>query len=395
MKRLAVLGSTGSIGTSALAVVEDNPDHFEIVALAAGRNLDLLHRQVARHRPALVSVARREDAHALASELPDTRVVWGEEGLAEAACHPDGEMVVAAMVGSAGLAPTLAAIRAGKHLALANKETLVVAGELVMAEVERAGINLLPVDSEHSAIHQALRVGPEGSVSRLILTASGGPFRTWSAEELARATVEEALAHPTWKMGPKITIDSATMMNKGLEIIEAHHLFGMPADRIDVVVHPQSLVHSLVEHIDGTIIAQLSVNDMRVPILYALSWPDRLETSVSPLDLVNAPPLTFEASDPTRFPALRLARSALQAGGEMPAVLNAANEVAVAAFLDGRCPLPAIAETVETTLEAWASRNQPLTSLEQVLATDFEARKLAAAGMRKYETVVDRSEIRC
>ena len=395
MKRLAVLGSTGSIGTSTLAVVEDYPDHFEIVALAAGRNLDLLHRQVARHRPALVSVARREDAHALASELPDTRVVWGEEGLAEAACHPDGETVVAAMVGSAGLAPTLAAIRAGKHLALANKETLVVAGELVMAEVERAGINLLPVDSEHSAIHQALRVGPEGSVSRLILTASGGPFRTWSAEELARATVEEALAHPTWKMGPKITIDSATMMNKGLEIIEAHHLFGMPADRIDVVVHPQSLVHSLVEHVDGTIIAQLSVNDMRVPILYALSWPERLETSVSPLDLVNAPPLTFEASDPIRFPALRLARSALQAGGEMPAVLNAANEVAVATFLDGRCPLPAIAETVEMTLEAWASRNHPLTSLEQVLATDFEARKLAATGMRKYETVVDRSEIRC
>ena len=395
MKRLTVLGSTGSIGTSTLAVVEDNPDHFEIVALAAGRNLDLLRRQVARHRPALVSVARREDAHALASELPDTRVVWGEEGLAEAACHPDGEMVVAAMVGSAGLAPTLAAIRAGKHLALANKETLVVAGELVMGEVERAGINLLPVDSEHSAIHQALRVGPEGSVSRLVLTASGGPFRTWSAEEIARATVEEALAHPTWKMGPKITIDSATMMNKGLEIIEAHHLFGMPADRIDVVIHPQSLVHSLVEHVDGTTIAQLSVNDMRLPILYALSWPERLETSVSPLDLVNAPPLSFEASDPTRFPALRLARSALQAGGEMPAVLNAANEVAVAAFLDGRCPLPAIAETVETTLEAWASRNHPLTSLEQILATDFEARKLAAAGMRKYERVVDRSEIRC
>ncbi len=395
MKRLAVLGSTGSIGTSTLAVVEDNPNHFEIVALAAGRNLDLLHRQVARHRPALVSVARREDAHALASELPDTRVVWGEEGLAEAACHPDGEMVVAAMVGSAGLAPTLAAIRAGKHLALANKETLVVAGELVMAEVERAGINLLPVDSEHSAIHQALRVGPEGSVSRLVLTASGGPFRTWSAEEIARATVEEALAHPTWKMGPKITIDSATMMNKGLEIIEAHHLFGMPADRIDVVVHPQSLVHSLVEHVDGTTIAQLSVNDMRLPILYALSWPERLETSVSPLDLVNAPPLSFEAPDPARFPALGLARSALRAGGEMPAVLNAANEVAVGTFLDGRCPLPAIAETVETTLEAWASRNHPLTSLEQVLATDFEARKLAAAGMRKYETVVDRSEIRC
>lgn len=395
MKRLAVLGSTGSIGTSTLAVVEDNPDHFEIVALAAGRNLDLLRRQVARHRPALVSVARREDAHALASELPDTRVVWGEEGLAEAACHPDGEMVVAAMVGSAGLAPTLAAIRAGKHLALANKETLVVAGELVMGEVERAGINLLPVDSEHSAIHQALRVGPEGSVSRLVLTASGGPFRTWSAEEIARATVEEALAHPTWKMGPKITIDSATMMNKGLEIIEAHHLFGMPADRIDVVVHPQSLVHSLVEHVDGTTIAQLSVNDMRLPILYALSWPERLETSVSPLDLVNAPPLSFEAPDPARFPALGLARSALRAGGEMPAVLNAANEVAVGTFLDGRCPLPAIAETVETTLEAWASRNHPLTSLEQVLATDFEARKLAAAGMRKYETVVDRSEIRC
>ena len=395
MKRLAVLGSTGSIGTSTLAVVEGNPDSFKIVALAAGHNLDLLRRQVARHRPTLVSVARREDARALASELPDTRVVWGEEGLTEAACQPDGEMVVAAMVGSAGLAPTLAAIRAGRHVALANKETLVVAGEMVMAEVERAGIDLLPVDSEHSAIHQALRVGPESSVSRLVLTASGGPFRTWSAEEMARATVEEALAHPTWKMGPKITIDSATMMNKGLEIIEAHHLFGMPADRIGIVVHPQSLVHSLVEYVDGTTIAQLSVNDMRLPILYALSWPERLSTSAPPLDLVNASPLSFEAPDPARFPALGLARSALQAGGEMPAVLNAANEVAVAAFLDGRCSLPAVTGTVETTLEAWASRNHRLTSLEQVLATEFEARKLAAASMMKYKAVVDRSEIRC
>jgi 1-deoxy-D-xylulose-5-phosphate reductoisomerase len=293
-------------------------------------------------------------------------------------------MVVAALVGSVGLVPTIAAVRAGKDIALANKETLVVAGNLVMDEVRRADVSLLPVDSEHNAIHQALRVGPVGAAIKLILTASGGPFRLWSAEKMARATTEEALDHPTWRMGPKITIDSATMMNKGLEIIEAHHLFGFPEERIEVVVHPQSLVHSLVEYIDGTTIAQLAANDMRHPILYALSWPNRLQNQLPHLDLVGAPALTFEAPDEVRFPALGLARSALRAGGEMPAVLNAANEEAVSVFLEGRCALAAVAATVAKTLEDWDFRNRPLENLEQALAADREARDLARQNMRKY-----------
>jgi 1-deoxy-D-xylulose-5-phosphate reductoisomerase len=291
-------------------------------------------------------------------------------------------MVVAALVGAIGLVPTLEAIRAGKDIALANKETLVVAGALVMAEAAAAGVRLLPVDSEHNALHQGLRVGPVGAVKRLILTASGGPFRTWSAERIQQATVADALAHPTWKMGPKISVDSATMMNKGLEIIEAHHLFGLAEDRIAVVIHPQSLVHSLVEYVDGTLIAQLSVNDMRFPILYALSWPERLPSPLPPLDLVQAGQLTFEAPDPDRFPALELARQALRSGGEMPAVLNAANEVAVDAFLHGMLPFAGITATTGGILEVWEGRNRPLHSLEQALAADAEARRLAAERIR-------------
>jgi 1-deoxy-D-xylulose-5-phosphate reductoisomerase len=247
-----------------------------------------------------------------------------------------------------------------------------------MREAAEHGVHVLPVDSEHNAIHQALRVGPRDRVRRLLLTASGGPFRTWSADRIRDASVDEALAHPTWDMGAKITIDSATLFNKGLEIIEAHHLFGMPEDRIEVVVHPQSLVHSLVEYVDGTLIAQLSVNDMRFPILYALAWPDRLDSPLEPLDLVAAGRLDFEAPDPARFPALELARQSLRAGGEMPAVLNAANEVAVAAFLERRCGFDAITSTVAHTLDRWADRNQPLTGLEQALAADREARRMAA-----------------
>jgi 1-deoxy-D-xylulose-5-phosphate reductoisomerase len=247
-----------------------------------------------------------------------------------------------------------------------------------MAEAASHGVHVVPVDSEHNAIHQALRVGPEGTVSKLILTASGGPFRTWDAERIRSATVDDALAHPTWDMGPKITIDSATMMNKGLEIIEAHHLFGVGEDRIEVVVHPQSLVHSLVEYVDGTLIAQLSVNDMRFPILYALAWPQRLPSPLPALDLARAGNLSFEAPDPERFPALTMARSALRAGGEMPAVLNAANEVAVEAFLAGGTPFSLIVDTVHATMESWQVRNRPLDSLEQVCEVDAEARRLAA-----------------
>jgi 1-deoxy-D-xylulose-5-phosphate reductoisomerase len=393
MKNIAILGSTGSVGTSTLDVVTAHPERFRVVALAAGHNLGVLRAQIKVHQPKVVGVARSEDARTLADEFGATRFVSGSEGLEEVACCEAAEMVVAALVGSVGLAPTLAAVRAGKNIALANKETLVVAGSLVMDEVRRAGVELLPVDSEHNAIHQALRVGPEGSAVRLVLTASGGPFRSSSVEEMARATVDDALDHPTWRMGPKITVDSATMMNKGLEIIEAHHLFGFPEDRIDVVVHPQSLVHSLVEYVDGTTIAQLAVNDMRHPILYALSWPDRLENLLPRLDLVGAPALTFEAPDEVRFPALGLARSALRAGGEMPAVLNAANEVAVAAFLEGRCTLPAVAATVAETLDGWNNHNRPLEDLDQALAADREARGLARNRMRKYLVTGAGSEI--
>jgi 1-deoxy-D-xylulose-5-phosphate reductoisomerase len=378
VKRLAVLGSTGSIGTATLSVVESFPERFEVVAVAAGRNIDLLRPQLARHRPQVVSVARREDAAALRRDFPEMRIEHGAEGLLEVACHGGVDMLVAALVGAVGLEPTLAAIEAGIDVALANKETLVVAGDLVMAASRRRQVDILPVDSEHNAIHQALRVGPEDGVRTLHLTASGGPFRTWSAEAIAAATVDDALAHPTWKMGPKITIDSATLMNKGLEIIEAHHLFGVPEERIAVVVHPQSLVHSLVEYVDGTFIAQLSVNDMRFPILYALAWPERLPSPLPTLDLAGLGALSFEAPDTARFPALDLARTALRHGGELPAVMNAANEVAVAAFLNGRIAFPAITATIERTMARWAGRNHPLESLEQAMAADGEARNLAS-----------------
>jgi len=395
MKRVAVLGSTGSIGTSTLSVVEAFPDRFQIVALAAGRNLELLRSQVAHHKPPLVAVARAEDAKTLAREFGHTRFVDGLEGIEEVARFEAAQMVVSALVGSIGLAPTVGAIRAGKDIALANKETLVVAGGLVMAEVEQAGINLLPVDSEHAALHQALGNAPSDNVTRLILTASGGPFRTWSPNRIAEANVADALAHPTWKMGPKITIDSATMMNKGLEIIEAHHLFSISEDLIEVVVHPESLIHSIVEFVDGALIAQMAPNDMRFPILHALSWPDRLPSRMPGLDLLTAPPITFESPDEERFPSLRLAREALRAGGEMPAVLNAANEVAVASFLDGLCSLPTIAASVEATLDRWSAHNSPLASIEQALAADREARDVAGEELRKYLDTEVGSESRC
>jgi 1-deoxy-D-xylulose-5-phosphate reductoisomerase len=395
MKRLAVLGSTGSIGRSTLSVADTFSDHFEIVALGAGRNIDSLRQQITRHRPALVAVARDEDARSLRTEFGDLRVVVGDDGLAEVACCEQAEMVVSALVGAVGLAPTLAAIRAGKDIALANKETLVMAGTLVMAAAEEANIILLPVDSEHAALHQALGTTSKAEVARLILTASGGPFRTWPAHRIAQATVADALAHPTWEMGPKITVDSATMMNKGLEVIEAHHLFALPEDRIAVVLHPESVVHSLVERVDGTMIAQLAPNDMRFPILWALSWPDRLPSSTPGLDLVAAQPLTFASPDASKFPALGLARSALREGGEMPTVLNAANEVAVASFLEGLCSLPSIAATVEATMERWGGRNAPLVEIDQALAVDREAREIARQENRKYLAAGVGSESRC
>jgi 1-deoxy-D-xylulose-5-phosphate reductoisomerase len=386
MKRIAVLGSTGSIGTSTLAAVEEFPDRFRVVTLAAGRDLPKLRDQMRKFRPVLVSVADSNDAEDLAAEFPAVDVQHGDRGLARAACHTDVDVVVAALVGVAGLPSTIAAIRAGKNIALANKEVLVVAGELVTTAARTAGIQILPIDSELNAIHQAMRVGPRDAVARLVITASGGPFRTWTAHRIANATIDHALAHPTWRMGPKISVDSATMMNKGLEIIEAHHLFGVSEDRIDVVIHPQSLVHSLVEYIDGSMIAQLSTNDMRCPILSALAWPERLPSPVKSLDLAEVAKLEFFPPDPVRFPALRLARHALRAGGEMPAVLNSVNEEAVQAFLAGECTFAQITDTVDAVLSAWAQRNRPLESLDQAWVVDRESRRIASEHLGKYRS---------
>jgi 1-deoxy-D-xylulose-5-phosphate reductoisomerase len=386
VKRLAILGSTGSIGTSTLDVVARLPERFEVVALAAGRNTGLVVQQARDFRPRLVAVADEEDAKRLRGELPGIEVLSGETGRIAVATHPDATTVVGAFVGALGLVPTWHAIEMGRDVLLANKETLVVAGELVMGLARRTGAQVLPIDSEHNALHQALRAGAPEAVRRLVLTASGGPFRTLGAAEIEHVTVEQALAHPTWRMGAKITIDSATMMNKGLEIIEAHHLFDVPGDRIDVVVHPQSRVHSLVEFVDGTLIAQLSVNDMRFPILYALSYPERLPSPIGFLDLVEVGTLTFEAADETRFPALRLARAALGAGGGLAAVMNAANEVAVEAFLGHRLRFADIARVVEDVMGAATARGLQMRTLEDALAADASGRALAARLIEKWQT---------
>ncbi|MFZ5805091.1 MAG: 1-deoxy-D-xylulose-5-phosphate reductoisomerase [Acidobacteriota bacterium] len=375
MKVLSILGSTGSIGTSTLDVVRHFPDRFQVVALAAGRNLELLARQVEEFRPQLVAVADEEKALKLAHRFPGLEVLAGEEGRLAAATHPQATTVVGALVGALGLPATYAAVQAGKELLLANKETLVVAGSLIMAEARRSGSQIIPVDSEHNGLFQALRVGPPGTARRLILTASGGPFRTTPFAQLAHVTPEQALAHPTWRMGAKISVDSATMMNKGLEIIEAHHLFGFSPDAIDVVIHPESRIHALVEYMDGTLIAQLSVNDMRFPILYALAYPERLASPFGRLDLAAVGSLHFEPPDHRRFPCLALARQALQAGGTAPAVLNAANEVAVELFLAGQLPFLGIPELVRRVLEQEPAA--PLTSLEEALAADQRARRRA------------------
>jgi 1-deoxy-D-xylulose-5-phosphate reductoisomerase len=384
VKRLAVLGSTGSIGRSTLDVVARFPDRFAVVTLSAGRNLELALAQARAFRPRLLAVAEPEGARALAAELPGIEVLAGEEGRLAAVLHPEVTTVVGAFVGALGLVPTWHAVRAGRELLIANKETLVVAGALVMAEAARSGARVLPIDSEHNAIHQALRVGPPEAVERLILTASGGPFRTWPAERLAGVTVAEALAHPTWSMGAKITIDSATLMNKGLEVIEAHHLFGLPGDRIAVVVHPESRVHSLVEYCDGTLIAQLSINDMRFPILYALAYPERLRSPFGALDLTGVGSLHFEAADEGRFPCLTLARAALAAGGTVPAALSAANEVAVEAFLDGRLGFAGIARVVGSAVEREQAGAHRLAGLDDALAADARARMWAAGAVATF-----------
>jgi 1-deoxy-D-xylulose-5-phosphate reductoisomerase len=380
-KRLALLGSTGSVGEQALEVAEAFPERYRVVALAAGRNVDKLADQVRRFRPQRVSLADSASAEALRTRLGDVdvEILCGAEGLEAVAVHPS-DLLVSGLVGAVGLAPTLAAIRAGRDVALANKEVLVMAGALVLREVQAHGVTLLPVDSEHSAIFQALAGQRREDVARLILTASGGPFRQWDRERIAGASVEEALAHPNWDMGPKISVDSATLMNKGLEVIEARWLFDMPPDRVDVVVHPQSIVHSLVEFLDGSVLAQLGLPDMRIPIAVALAHPERLPLDLPRLDLAALGRLDFEAPDRKRFPCLDLAFTALAADEAAPAVLNAANEVAVAAFLEGRIGFPGIGEANAAVLNAHLARSGAtrLRDLEDVLEADGWARVRAA-----------------
>ncbi len=379
MKSLVILGSTGSIGVSTLEIVAAHPQRFRVVALTAGRNLELFEQQVRAFRPELVAVPDAADAALLRERLGNAapRILAGRDGLVACATAAGAELVVSAIVGAAGLEPTLAAIEAGLDVALANKETLVAAGDLVMSAVERHAVNLFPVDSEHSAIFQSLAGHRHHDVRRLILTASGGPFRTSSAAELERVTPADALAHPNWAMGRKITIDSATMMNKGLEVIEAHWLFDLPAERIAVHIHPESIVHSMVEYVDGAVIAQLGIPDMKTPIALALSWPERLPLDLPPLDLCRLGRLHFSEPDLERFPCLALAYRALRSGGTAPALLNAANEVAVEAFLDGRLGFTAIAAVIGTVLDRCAVAAAD--SLAAVLAADAQARRVAAA----------------
>ncbi|HXK26565.1 MAG TPA: 1-deoxy-D-xylulose-5-phosphate reductoisomerase [Myxococcota bacterium] len=379
MKRIALLGSTGSVGEQTLAVVEEFPERYRVVSLAARRNAEKLAEQVRRFRPERVALVQPEAAHELRRRLGDhpVEILSGPAGLAEAASR-DADVCVAAIVGAAGLEPTLAALRAGMAVALANKEALVMAGALVLRELRARGGSLLPVDSEHSAIFQALAGAPRERVRRLILTASGGPFRTWPAERIARATVEEALRHPNWAMGPKITIDSATLMNKGLEVIEARWLFDMPPERIEVVVHPESIVHSAVEFVDSSVIAQLGLPDMRVPIAVALAHPERLELDLPRLDLTALGALHFETPDTKRFPCLAHAYTAASADELAPAVLNAVNEVAVEAFLARRVAFPAIAAAVESVLDAHLARGAgAMRDLPDVLEADGWARERA------------------
>lgn len=380
-KRLVLLGSTGSIGEQTLDVVSEFADRYEVTAMAAGRNIEKLAEQVRRFRPGLVSVADDEGAAELRTRLAevDVEIVTGANGLDAVATHP-ADMVVSGLVGAVGLAPTLAAIRAGRDIALANKEVMVMAGALVLREVKAHDVRLLPVDSEHSAIFQALAGQRAEDVERIILTASGGPFRTWDDARIARATVEEALNHPNWDMGPKISIDSASLMNKGLEVIEARWLFDVAPEQVDVIVHPQSIVHSLVEYRDGSVLAQLGLPDMRVPIAVALAHPERLPLDSPRLDLTALARLDFEAPDRKRFPCLQLAFDALAADEAAPAVLNAANEVAVEAFLEGRIRFPAIAASNGAVLEAHIDRGPAaeLQNLDDVLAADAWAREVAA-----------------
>lgn len=382
---IAILGSTGSIGCNSLRVIESlGPERFKVVALAAGRNVKILADQIERHHPELVSVDTEESAAQLKAELTARsvtapRLVCGERGLVEVATHELADCVISATVGAVGFVPTLRALEAGKRVALANKETLVMAGELMTRAAQKSGAELLPVDSEHNALHQCLRGEKRSEVRRIVLTASGGPFRTHDKATISRATVAEAMKHPTWSMGAKITIDSATLMNKGLEVIEAHWLFGFDADEIGIVVHPESVVHSMIEMVDGSVIAQMGVTDMRHAIQYALTYPERCPSELPPLDLAKLSSLHFEAPDLERFPCIALAYRALETGGTLPAAMNAANEEAVHAFIEERIALSDIPRVIEEVMDH--HETAPVADLESVLQADRNSRVMAQSAI--------------
>ncbi|HME12383.1 MAG TPA: 1-deoxy-D-xylulose-5-phosphate reductoisomerase [Candidatus Acidoferrum sp.] len=387
MKKIAILGSTGSIGRQCVSVVESLPERFAIVALAAGGNIEELAGQVARHHPEVVSVADSGKAGELTSKLrsagvsPLPAIHHGAEGMMAVGTHGAADIVVSAAVGVVGLSATYAAVKLGKIVALSNKEVLVAAGELVMAAAKHAGQELLPVDSEHNAVHQCLRGGTRGEIRRLVLTASGGPFRKTPIADMASVTPEQALAHPNWRMGNRISIDSATMMNKGFEVIEARWLFGVRPEQIDVVVHAQSTVHSMVEFVDGSVLAQLGPTDMRMPIQYALTYPERVASNQVALDWSKLKRLDFAKASTRRFPCLRLAREAMKKGGALPCALNAADEIAVAAFLERRLPFLGIPEVIERVLGR--TPRVKFGKMEDVLAADAEARRMAAEEVGK------------
>lgn len=386
MKAITLLGSTGSIGTQTLDIVAQAPDQFRIVGMAAGRNVELFAQQIRQFRPQIVAICDQDKLsdlrEAIADLDPQPIILAGESGVVEVAKYGDAEAVVTGIVGCAGLLPTIAAIGAGKDIALANKETLIAGGPVVLPLVKKHNVKLLPADSEHSAIFQCLQGVPHDGLKKIILTASGGSFRDWEVDRLAEVTVADALKHPNWSMGRKITIDSATLMNKGLEVIEAHYLFGLDYDDIEIVIHPQSIIHSLIELQDTSVLAQLGWADMRLPLLYALSYPDRIHTNWERLDLVKVGSLTFRSPDHQKYPCMNLAYAAGRAGGCLPAVLNAANEQAVALFLDEKIRFLDIPRLIEETCDRYQSQNKSDPSLEDIIASDQWARQAVLADSR-------------
>ncbi|MBH8562432.1 1-deoxy-D-xylulose-5-phosphate reductoisomerase [Nostoc sp. CENA67] len=390
MKAITLLGSTGSIGTQTLDIVSHHPDQFRIVGLAAGNNVEMLAAQIRQFRPKIAAIYSEEKLPILTEAIkdldPQPILLAGNAGVIEVARYGDAETVVTGIVGCAGLLPTIAAIEAGKDIALANKETLIAGGPVVLPLVEKHGVKLLPADSEHSAIFQCLQGVPKGGLRRILLTASGGAFRDWDVEKLAEVTVADALKHPNWSMGRKITVDSATLMNKGLEVIEAHFLFGLNYEDIEIVIHPQSIIHSLIELQDTSVLAQLGWPDMRLPLLYALSWPDRIYTNWERLDLVKAGNLTFREPDHQKYPCMQLAYSAGRAGGSMPAVLNAANEQAVALFLEEKIQFLDIPKCIEFVCDRHQNDNCANPSLDDILAADKWARQEVLTATKKLAT---------